>query len=59
MNKIIEEFPDYIIYDDGRVFSMKSNKFIYVGPDGNRGYLQVSFYQDGEKIYSKNTQTCC
>ena len=38
---IIEEYPDYIITTDGRVFSMKSMKFLTSNIDGH-GYLGVT-----------------
>jgi len=45
----IQGFPDYLIYEDGRVFSKKTRKFMKCNDNG-RGYLQVSFNLD--KIYT-------
>ena len=47
MYKTIKDFPDYIIYDDGRVYSTKTNQFMSIGKD-DRGYSQISFYQNGK-----------
>ena len=47
MHKIIKEFPAYIIYDDGRVYSTKTNQFMVISDD-DRGYPKVNFYQDGK-----------
>ena len=45
----IQGFPDYLVYDDGRVFSKKTRKFMKCNDNGG-GYLQVSFHLD--KIYT-------
>lgn len=47
MYKVIKEFPAYLIYNDGRVYSTKTNQFMSIGED-DRGYKQVSFYQNGK-----------
>ena len=52
MYKIIEEFPNYIIYDDGRVYSIRRKKFIYVAHD-DRGYPYVNFYLKGKRYCRK------
>jgi len=44
--KIIKDFPDYMIYPDGRVFSIKSNKFLKFGI--KYGYSHVQLYGDGK-----------
>jgi len=46
----IQGFPDYLVYDDGRVFSKKTRKFMKCNDNG-KGYLQVSFNLD--KIYTR------
>lgn len=38
---ILEKYPHYIIYEDGKVFSLKSNKFLIPQDNGN-GYLKVT-----------------
>lgn len=48
----LEEKPNYIIYNDGRLFSIKSGKFIkptaYTG-----GYLRYHIYIDGKNTVYK------
>ena len=46
MFKLIGDFPDYAIYDDGRVWSNKSKKFLlpYKMPTG---YLRVTLRKEG------------
>jgi len=46
----IQGFPDYLIYEDGRVFSKKRRKFMKANDNG-RGYLQISFNTD--KIHTR------
>ena len=53
MYKAIKDFPAYIIYDDGRVYSTKTNQFMSVGKD-DRGYSQISFYQNGKAASGTN-----
>ena len=46
------EFGNYIIYEDGRVFSKRRNKFLKCHKDIN-GYHHVGFYENGKlKRYS-------
>ena len=42
--KILNDYPNYRIYDDGRIFSIKQNKFLKPHDDG-RGYLDVVLYR--------------
>ena len=42
--KIIEDFPNYMIYPDGRVWSIKSKKFLY--QSNSRGYKHCMLYRD-------------
>ena len=44
----IQNFPNYLIYEDGRVFSKKRNKFIYESID-RKGYRRVQLSKDGKK----------
>lgn len=37
------QFPDYLIYSDGRVYSIRSEKFLKPRDNG-AGYLQVVLY---------------
>ena len=50
MFKLIGDFPDYAIYDDGRVWSNKSKKFLlpYKMPTG---YLRVTLRKEGRPHY--------
>ena len=44
----IEDYPNYLIYDDGRVYS-KWSKGRFLKPGLNRrGYLRVDLYKDGK-----------
>ena len=45
MVKPIPGYPDYMIYDDGRVWSNKTNKFLKPAPNG-RGYLTVELFNN-------------
>jgi hypothetical protein len=46
--KVIEGFPNYLIYPDGSVFSKKRNKFMKQKLDGKKHYYQVTLYKDGK-----------
>ena len=43
----INGYEDYLIYNDGRVFSKKRNRFLKQAANG-RGYIQVRLYKDGK-----------
>ena len=45
MVKPIPDYPDYMIYDDGRVWSNKTNKFLKPNNVG-RGYLTVELFNN-------------
>ena len=45
----IQGFPDYLIYDDGRVWSNISNKFLSGGKN-TKGYLLVGLINGGKRI---------
>jgi hypothetical protein len=48
----INDFPNYLIYKDGKVWSKKSNKFLK--PQKERGYFRVGLYNGGKKqIFKK------
>lgn len=45
-SKIIENFPEYTIYEDGRIFSSKTNAFLK--PYANKqGYCTIILYKEG------------
>jgi hypothetical protein len=49
INKMeIEGYSNYLIYEDGRVFSKKRNKFMK-SRNNRRGYYEVNLYKDGKK----------
>jgi hypothetical protein len=37
----IQDYSNYLIYDDGRVFSKKSNKYLKPSNNNNAGYFKV------------------
>lgn len=45
--KVINEFPNYSVSDDGRVKNNKTGKILAPSPDSN-GYLSVGLYRDGK-----------
>ena len=47
----IEDYPDYLIYEDGRVWSKYGKgKFLKANLNiNNGGYLLVSLYKDGKE----------
>jgi hypothetical protein len=45
MEKILENFSKYIIYSDGRIYSLRYNKFLSPGTK-NDGYLSVILTDD-------------
>ena len=48
----IQGYPNYLIYDDGRVFSKKND--IFLKPfKTSKGYLQVSLWNEESKKYFK------
>jgi len=47
----VQGFPDYLIYQDGRIWSNKTNRFLKPGDNG-RGYLCVGLRKNG-KSYTK------
>tara|TARA_R110001632_G_scaffold198946_1_gene321290 strand:- start:185 stop:643 length:459 start_codon:yes stop_codon:yes gene_type:complete len=48
----IEGFEDYLIFEDGKVFSIKTNIFLKPCKDGG-GYLQITLSKNG-KQYTKS-----
>ena len=49
----IINYPDYLIYPDGKVFSKKTNKYLNV--DDSHRYHRVSLYNnDGKKRFSNH-----
>lgn len=48
----IKDFEDYLIYNDGRIYSIKKDKFLNIGNhlDG-RGYREVRLWKDGKRYY--------
>jgi hypothetical protein len=47
-SKTIENFPNYVIYNDGRVYSLLKNKFLTPQNNGN-GYMKVMLYNNSIK----------
>ena len=48
----IIDYPNYLIYDDGRVYSKNKNRFLK--PVLNiTGYYMINLYKDGKKKYCK------
>ena len=52
--KMIKDFPDYMIYPDGRVFSIKSNKFMKSFTNTDK-YLRIVLSHDGKTRYLDNS----
>lgn len=44
----VPDYPDYLVYEDGRIFSKKSRKMLKPYNNG-RGYHLVKLYKHGEK----------
>ena len=47
----INDFPNYLIYEDGRVFSIKSDKFL--SPCKIKGYLHVGLCKNGKRYMKR------
>lgn len=50
--KAISNFSDYLISQDGRIYSNRSRKFLKLNPE-KRGYVPVSLVDDGGNIKCK------
>ncbi len=48
----IEGYHNYLIYEDGKVFSKKRNKFLKATPNSD-GYCMVDLCKDGKRKKSK------
>jgi len=46
----VKDFPNYLIYEDGRVFSKKRNRFLKPRDDGH-GYNKVILYGEIKKQF--------
>ena len=44
----IQDFPNYIIYEDGRCMSKARNKAIFLKPGSRREYLCYTLYNNGK-----------
>ena len=44
----IQDYPNYLIYETGEVFNVKTNRFKKLSDNG-RGYLQVSLCKNGKE----------
>lgn len=55
MKKEIQGAPGYDIYDDGRVYSHKSNRFLTPSLNNNQGhgYLQIQLFIEGKRVVKK------
>lgn len=53
--KEIKEAPGYFVYEDGRVYSEKSKKFLSPSLNDNNGhgYLNIQLYVNGKRIMKK------
>lgn len=50
--KVIKDFEDYLIYNDGRIYSTKRQQFLNIGNHFNgRGYREVRLWKDGKRYY--------
>ena len=47
--RIIPEFPNYLIYADGRIYSLKNHKFMSFKKDKD-GYLKVRIFNDNPRF---------
>ena len=47
--RILTEFPNYLIYADGRVFSLKNSKFMTQRKDKD-GYLQIHIFNENPRF---------
>lgn len=47
--KFIKDFEDYLIYDDGRIYSLKTNKFLKFNKSSNHYYSVELFNKNGSK----------
>ena len=53
LKKKIKDFEDYIIYEDGRIFSNKSNKFLKLQKN-HEGYIVITLRDnDGKKHHKR------
>ena len=46
----VEDYPNYLIYEDGTVYSKKTKKFLKPRDNTNSGYYTVSLCKDGKHI---------
>ena len=44
----VKDFPNYLIYPDGRVFSKNGRSNGFMTPNINEGYYYVNLYRDGK-----------
>lgn len=51
-SKPVKDFPNYLIYDDGRLFSIKRDRFLQGGLDHD-GYRQVVLCRNGIRNTSR------
>jgi hypothetical protein len=49
----VKDFPNYLIYPDGRVFSKNGRSNGFMKPDTNGGYYYVYLYKDGKSKLKK------
>lgn len=53
MDKIISEFPDYLISDNGDVFSIKKNKYLMTPKIDRDGYLTIGLRYNGTRYWRR------
>ena len=56
--KKLKSFPGYEIYNDGRVFSLKTNRFLLAGLNSD-GYKIVCLMKDGRKVMKRVSRLVC
>lgn len=49
--KLIEDFPDYMVSSDGKVWSLKHGKMKELKPKTDRGYLRVGLWNNGRRVF--------
>ena len=48
-SKVLPEFPDYVIYEDGKIYSMLTKKYISFHERGEMMYIRLIKIVDGER----------
>lgn len=56
--KQLRSFPGYEIYNDGRIYSLKTNKFLLAGLN-SQGYKIVCLMKDKKKVMKRVSHLVC